>query len=629
MPSSRQVDDDTLGALLERRASEQPDAPAILAPGREALGYGALWQQVQDVAAALQSMGMSPSDRVAIVLPNGPEMATAFLACAACAACAPLNPGYQAAEFRFYLEDLGARVVIVQRGETGPVKEVARELGLALMEIDADPARPAGRFGVGASHAGEGPAPWLSSKADTALILHTSGTTARPKIVPLSQANLLASAHNIARHLALQPRDRCLNVMPLFHIHGLIGALLATLAAGGSIVCTPGFDERLFFDRVAEFEPTWYTAVPTIHQSVLAQGALYRQKAPRHRFRFVRSSSAALPPKTFDMLEALTGAPVIEAYGMTEASHQMASNPLPPRQRKPGSVGIPAGVEIALMDEAGQVLGKGCTGEIVIRGPGVTAGYESNPVANAKAFTEGWFRTGDQGRLDDDGYLFICGRLKEIVNRGGEKISPREVDEALIEHPDVAQAVAFAVPHGSLGEDLVAAVVLRAGAAPDEAALRAFLFERLAGFKVPSAIVFVDAIPKGPTGKVQRTSLHEKLRDRLATRYVAPRTELERSLASVFAELLERDGVGVHDNFFALGGDSLKGTRVMARINARHGVELAVPSLFRHPTIAALALEIDAAQAAAAREDEALAAEIATLSDEDVARLLAASQAGG
>lgn len=550
-------------------------------------------------------------------------MATSFLGVAACATCAPLNPAYTAAEFRFYLEDIQAHAVIIGQDELGPIRGLAAEMRLPVLEIVSDPAAPAGLVRIAAQPGHAFAAVNFATAQDVALILHTSGTTARPKIVPLSQANLLASARNIARHLVLTPADRCLNVMPLFHIHGLIGALLASVASGASVVCAPGFHEASFFDWIAEHGPTWYTAVPTIHQAVAAQGERYRQQAPGHRFRFVRSSSSALPPKTFEALRALTGAPVVEAYGMTEASHQMTSNPLPPGVCKAGSVGLPCGVDVALMDEAGAFLPQGMTGEIVIRGPGVTAGYESNPEANAKAFTDGWFRTGDQGRFDEEGYLYIAGRLKEIVNRGGEKISPREIDEVLLEHPDVAQAVAFAVPHPSLGEDLAAAVVLKEGARVDEAGLRQFLFGRLADFKVPSAMVVTGAIPKGATGKVQRTSLHAKLGMLLARSFVAPTTDTERGMQAIFAAVLGVAQVGVHDNFFALGGDSLKGAQVMARVNGQHALALPVSLLFQHPTIAGLAREIDAAVLAAASLEAELAAEIAQMSDEEVARLLA------
>jgi acyl-CoA synthetase (AMP-forming)/AMP-acid ligase II len=230
------------------------------------------------------------------------------------------------------------------------------------------------------------------------------------------------------------------------------------------------------------------------------------------QLRLVRSSSAALAPQVMARLEAVFRAPVIEAYGMTEAAHQMASNPLPPRQRKPGSVGVAAGPEVAIMDPAGRLLAAGETGEVVIRGDNVTSGYLANPQANAAAFSEGWLRTGDQGWMDEDGYLRLTGRLKEIINRGGEKISPREVDEALLDHPAVAQVVTFALPDEKLGEEVAAAIVLRDGAAATEAEIRDFARARLAAFKVPRRVVFVPEIPKGPTGKMQRIGLAEKLR---------------------------------------------------------------------------------------------------------------------
>ena len=304
--------------------------------------------------------------------------------------------------------------------------------------------------------------------------------------------------------------------MPLFHIHGLIAAVLATAAAGGSVVCAPGFNALRFFAWLAAVEPSWYTAVPTMHQAILTRAA--RNAAARvavthggARLRFIRSSSASLPPSVMADLEATFGAPVIESYGMTEAAHQMTSNPLPPRPRKPGSVGVAAGPDVAIMDAAGACSPAGATGEIVIRGPNVTTGYARNPEANATAYHDGWFRTGDQGLFDGDGYLRITGRLKEIINRGGEKISPREIDEVLLGHPDVAQAVAFAVPHDALGEEVAAAVVLRPGATATPRDIRAHAAARVAPFKVPRTVLIVDEIPKGPTGKLQRIGLAAKL----------------------------------------------------------------------------------------------------------------------
>jgi acyl-CoA synthetase (AMP-forming)/AMP-acid ligase II len=299
--------------------------------------------------------------------------------------------------------------------------------------------------------------------------------------------------------------------MPLFHIHGLMAAVLASLGAGASVFCTPGFNALQFFAWLTESRATWYTAVPTMHQAILDRAARNPEAVASARLRFVRSSSASLPLPVFDELEKTFNVPVIEAYGMTEASHQMTSNPLPPLPRKPGTVGIPIGLEVATMDENGGLLPPGIIGEVVIRGANVTAGYENNPTANADSFTNGWFRTGDQGLIDEEGYLTIKGRLKEIINRGGEKISPREVDEVLMQHPAVRQVVTFGMPHPKLGEEVAAAVVLRQGIEAGEPELRDFVRKRLANFKVPRKILIVAEIPKGATGKLQRIGLAEKL----------------------------------------------------------------------------------------------------------------------
>ncbi len=343
-----------------------------------------------------------------------------------------------------------------------------------------------------------------------ALVLHTSGTTSRPKIVPLISANVVASARNIAGTLDLSPEDRCLNVMPLFHIHGLIAAVLSSISAGAAISCTTGFDALRFFGWLDEVKPTWYTAVPTMHQAILCRAPRNAEIVKRAKLRFVRSSSASLPVPVFRKLEETFGCPVIEAYGMTEAAHQMASNRLD--LQKPGTVGPAGGPEVAIMSETdGAILPQGEVGEIVIRGPNVTPGYRGNDKANADAFTDGWFRTGDQGDMDEDGYVTIRGRLKEIINRGGEKVSPREVDDVLMEHPAVAQVVTFAVPHDKLGEDVAAAVVPVDGQEIDPKELREFAAKSLAAFKVPRTIKVLDEIPKGATGKLQRIGLAEKL----------------------------------------------------------------------------------------------------------------------
>ena len=519
------ADSATVWGLLAGGPGERP---ALAAPGRDPLDFSGLRHQVERTVGALNEFGIGRADRVAIVLPNGPEMASAFVSVACAATAAPLNPAYQRNEFEFYLSDLGAKALILAAGSDSPARAAAANLGVAVLQLRTDAEAPAGTFdlvreragaagtaghGVGRSGVtnGNGLRGGPAQEDDIALILHTSGTTSRPKIVPLSHRNVTASAGNIQRTLRLTGEDRCLNVMPLFHIHGLMAAVLAPLGVGGSIFCAPGFNALRFFSWLDEARPTYYSAVPTMHQAVLARGPRNRDVIERTEMRFIRSASAPLLPQVLAELEEMFGVPVIESYAMTEAAHQMTSNPLPPAARKPGSVGIAAGPDVAVMDEDGAQLPAGEVGEIVIRGANVTRGYENNPAANAEAFTNGWLRTGDQGVMDAEGYLRLTGRLKEIINRGGEKISPREIDEAILDHPAVRQVVAFAVPHPKLGEDVAAAAVLREGmaASPDE--IRAFAAKRLADFKVPRQILILRDIPKGPTGKMQRIGMAEKL----------------------------------------------------------------------------------------------------------------------
>ena len=499
----------TVRELLERG---EDTAPAITAPDRVPLTYRALRDHLGATVTSLRGLGIRRQDTVAIVLPNGPEMASAFIAIGSGATTAPLNPAYRAEEFEFFLSDLGARLLVLERGADTPAREVAERLGVAVAELVVPPDAAAGMFSLdGEPTASSRESTEWGESDDIALVLHTSGTTSRPKIVPLSHQNVCASAEHIVTSLQLVAEDGCLNIMPLFHIHGLLAAVLASLASGGSVCCTPGFNALSFFRWLKEAQPTWYTAVPTMHQAILARASRNREVIEDSRLRFVRSSSASLAPTVMQGLEDTFAVPVIEAYGMTEAAHQMASNPLPPAIRKAGTVGLAAGPEVAVMNEGGDLLAAGLTGEVVIRGPNVTDGYRANPTANAGAFTNGWFRTGDQGVIDEDGYLRLTGRLKEIINRGGEKISPREVDEVLLEHPAIAHAVTFAVPHAKLGEDVAVAIVLRPQATTTEQEVRAFAAGRLADFKVPRRVLFVAAIPKGPTGKLRRIGLAEEL----------------------------------------------------------------------------------------------------------------------
>ncbi len=591
----------SVGALLHRQAQQTPHATAIIALRRSPLTYGRLYEQTARTVSRLNAMGLGCDDRVAMLLPNGPDLAVAFLAVAAGATCAPLNPAYREAELDFYLSDLNARALIVQSQEDSPAIAVARAKQIPLIELTSQPDGVAGVFALEGDTGLDPIQGGFAQPDDVALVLHTSGTTSRPKLVPLTHANICTSARNVQRALRLTREDRCLNIMPLFHIHGLIAAVLASLTAGASIVCTPGFYAPKFFEWLSEFRPTWYTAVPTMHQAIVGRAEANRDVISRSSLRFIRSSSSAMPPLVMAQLEDVFGAPVIEAYGMTEAAHQMSSNPLPPGERKPGSVGVAAGPEVSVMDEADNFLPAGEVGEIVVRGPNITGGYENNPAANKAAFTNGWFRTGDEGYMDEEGYLFIRGRIKEIINRGGEKISPREVDEVLLHHPAVVQAVTFAVPDERLGEDVATAVVLHDGATVTQLEIQEFAAKQLADFKVPRTVVIVDEIPKGPTGKLQRIGLAEKLglgklgQEQAGPKagFMAPRTATEGLLADIWAQVLGLEEVGIHDKFLDLGGDSILAAQVISRVRDATQVELPLIYFFETPTIAGLAIKID------------------------------------
>jgi acyl-CoA synthetase (AMP-forming)/AMP-acid ligase II len=492
----------TLPGLLERGLAEEP---AIVVPDGLRLTYGELREQVSAATDILARLGLKRDDRIALVLPNSAEAIVLFLAASTVGTAAPLNAAYKEDEFRFYLEDIEARALVVPHGQ-GDAARRALPAGAILVEASFDGSARISLESEAttlAARTAAGP-----SDDDIALVLHTSGTTSRPKLVPLRQRNLFVSAENIARTYDLTPGDVAVCVMPLFHIHGLMASTMATFWSGGTVVVPAKFDPMTFWPVISVHTATWYSAVPTIHQMLLMRNRGERPPGAE-RLRFIRSSSSALSPETMHQLESRFGAPVLEAYGMTEASHQMASNPLPPADRRPGTVGLRTGVRIGIMDEAGKLLAGGSRGEVVIQGPSVIDGYANNPEANSKSFTDGWFRTGDQGFLDTDGYLSLVGRIKEMINRGGEKIAPREIDDVLLQHPAVGEAVAFGAPHPTWGEEVAAAVVLKEPATEKE--LIAFARERLADFKVPRRLFIVEKIPRTATGKIQRRSVAETL----------------------------------------------------------------------------------------------------------------------
>jgi acyl-CoA synthetase (AMP-forming)/AMP-acid ligase II len=464
------------------------------------VSYDSLRAQVAAMADALAATGIQRGDRVAMALPNGLPAIVSFLAASVAGTAAPLNPAYRQEEFAFYLEDTNAKALILPSDGGEAARLAAGEkipVLTASMETDGT---------VRLSSPSKSATASQPSADDIALVLHTSGSTGRPKRVPLKHRNLAASVQNIAATYQLTPDDVSLAVMPLFHVHGLVASTLATLLTGGTVVVPSRFNPLSFWRTVRDTHATWYSAVPTMHQLLLARVGKGNEKpAGAELLRFIRSCSAPLPVEIAERMETVFGAPVLEAYGMTEASHQMASNPLPPKPRKFGAVGPGTGVRISIMDAKGRHLETGQQGEVVIQGPNVIQGYENNPEANATSFVDGWFRTGDQGVLDAEGYLRLVGRIKELINRGGEKIGPPEIDEVLLSHPMVSAAVCFGVPHPTLGEEVEAAVALSEPAT--EAELLAYCRERLAEFKRPKKIHIVTEIPRTATGKIQRRAV--------------------------------------------------------------------------------------------------------------------------
>jgi acyl-CoA synthetase (AMP-forming)/AMP-acid ligase II len=483
--------------LLELIQVAPAEATAVILPDTEIrVSYRQLRDQVTEMADALASLGIRPGDRVATSLPNGLPTVVSFLAASIAGTAAPLNPGYREEEVSFYLEDTGAKLLLCPPDGAVEARQAAQSRGVPVYSLEMN---SAGYVRIAGAPPGASAAP--PSPDDVALVLHTSGSTGRPKRVPIRHRNIAASTLNIVEHYALAPDDVALCVMPLFHVHGLVASTLSTLLSGGAVAIPAKFNALSFWRTVRDTNATWYSAVPTIHNLLLSRAGSERP-AGAEGLRFIRSCSASLPAEMMQQMECVFGVPVLEAYGMTEASHQMASNPKPPAERKPGSVGPGTGVQIGIMDDEGNFLAAGERGEVVIQGPNVVSGYENNPEANAKSFTKGWFRTGDQGFLDNDGYLTLTGRLKELINRGGEKIGPREIDEVLLSHPAVAEAVCFGVPHPGWGEEVAAAVVLREPVG--EADILAFCKDRLAEFKRPKKIFITDAIPRTATGKIQR-----------------------------------------------------------------------------------------------------------------------------
>ncbi len=576
-----------LATLVTTSADRAPESVAIAdVDGNAVFTYAGLVAYMAGMQTRLRAAGVGPGEMVLLSVPNGPLALAATVGTMASAACVPVNPSYGSVEIAGLFDALEPKAVVAV---AGPLADEATKRGVTIVDPAFAPEFDAA----------------LVADADPAhvsLVLHTGGTTGIPKHVPLTQSNIAAATRNVIDSLQLTSDDVVLNVMPLFHSHGLLGCALSTLGSGGRFVAAEQFDQRVFLDWARTAGATWYSAAPTLHRLVVSAPGEYKG------WRFFRSASGPIPPDLAAQLQERFETPFIEVYGMTEA-YQMAANPLPPGERRLGTVGLPTGTEIRILTDDLSPAAADEDGEIAVRGPAVFSGYLHNPKANESAFVDGWFCTGDIGSISADGYLRISGRLGERINRGGEKVAPREVDEALLMHPDVVDAMSFGYPDELLGEEVGALVVLAAGKTLELSDIRTFLTGKVAPFKIPRRIKVVDAVPKTDTGKLKRTAGPEIL---LASAPGAGAsadaskakagTKTVGWLQGVWMELLDLDAYPAPDaNFFSLGGTSLLTLSLLGRIQDEKGVSIPSIEVMALPTLQELADLIDAGGSGAAR----------------------------
>jgi acyl-CoA synthetase (AMP-forming)/AMP-acid ligase II len=577
---------------IAENAASNPEGIAIDAHGRLSLTNRALAAHLSEIRKALRAAGISRQDRVAIVLPAGPELATVVLGVMQAAIAVPMNPDLKTAEYEQSLQRLAPKLLISLVGENHPVSGAADSLGLPTLKLELTSVLAAGCFKFCSPPPPEATfddRPPLPS--ELALILQTSGTTSIPKTVPLTHENLLASAQNMVRSLSLTESDRCLHFLPMFHIGGIVDVLMTPLLVGGSTVVQPSFSTPDFYRDLVVFKPTWTQAVPVMLQELVNTAQDNAHSLSGHSLRFIRSVSAPLSVSLMSAAESTFSVPVIEIFGMTETAGVITSNPLPPARRIPGSVGISAGMSVRIVDSDNNDQASGIEGEVVVAGSNLMAGYESDPEENERLFSSVGFRTGDLGFLDADGYLYLTGRVKDIINRGGEKVSPYEVDTILLKHPKVLDAASFPVTHPTLGEDVAAVVTLRPGSTLDSQELQSYLRDRLAFFKIPRSIQIVEEIPRGANGKLQRGSLaalfavQNHVVPPEQSDFVPPEDPVSRVIAGMWAEILKCKQVGMNDDFFAIGGESLRAASFINALQRDYGETIYVSSIFDEPTL--------------------------------------------
>jgi len=589
----------TLAQVLDASIQAHANRLAVLAPGRPPLTYAKLGRQLDAVARTLADAGYGRRSRLAIALPEGPEFAVAVLAVCRTAVCAPLNPRLEQQTLATLLRAMRIDALVVANGEDSSAVRAAREAGADLVRLNAAPCSDAGSFTLLAEHPRASVALELPAPEDIAFLGHTSGTTGMPKIVPYEQFRAVEAALNRAASGQLGETDRILLLTPLYSLGGIRRTLLPPLLVGGSIICPVSHDAKALVDLLQELSPTEFMASPAMQMALLDEFGRHGSRA-RHALRRIYSTFSELPEQVRDRLETVFGVPIILTYGMTEAGN-IAQTAFPPERAPPGSVGRAVKKEVAVVDAAGHIARLDAEGEILVRGPEVFNGYENDAESTRKAFLDGWFRTGDLGRIDRDGFVFLIGRVKDIINRGGDKIAPSEVESVLMQHPAVRDAAVFSLPHATLGEDIAAAIVVSDEHWTSESELRRHLRQRLTPFKVPARIIVMEALPRNQLGKVDRAALAKGVEEQTPPDMEAPQGEWEIRVARIFSAVLAESHIGRQDNFFDLGGDSLRGVRVLASVEEAFGLAVPLELLFDNPTVVAFAEEISAL---ARRRDE-------------------------
>ncbi len=585
---------DILSILCEQMAA-RPDKAAFCAYEKVSLSYTDLYFHIEKTSITLQSFGVKRGFRLGIIMPGGPEMATLCLAVMSCATAVPINPDYKLPEYSAIFLQYQLDAVIMLGNDLHPAKGVARQLGLPVFEICRNDNQPTGVFDLNYADDNKIKSGSKIGGTDIVLLLQTSGTTSKPKRVPLSFDHIITSAYNLIDSLELNCHDRCLHFLPMYHIGGIVDVLLAPLFSGGSVIFLPSYSSPEFFRDLLNFEPTWTQAVPIMLQEILQYSSAQFSSCPEHHLKFVRSVSAPLSIELMDQFETYFNVPVIEIFGMTEAAGVITSNPIPPGRRVPGSVGLPIGSQVKLINHQAQSVSVGEVGEVWIKGKNVINNYEEDDQNNRDtySFREGWFFTGDLGRFDEEGYLYLCGRSKELINRGGEKVSPYEIEQVLITYQGVIDCACFSIPHATLGEEVAAVYVLDPPGSVSSEELILYLKSQLAFFKAPKYILEVSEIPRSTGGKLKRQSLTEKYGDSFerlkntdTSIFIEPNSVISETLAKMWADLLNMDKIGLHDDFFLCGGDSLAAASFINDLQQKWGDTIYVSSVFDAPTIA-------------------------------------------